>query len=99
MRDLKEAKVSRKLLQLWEARSQVNGLLIAKKKNKPKEANVVNNVTKYVSDINLTTVISEVNLVGSNLKGGSILALPTMYALTRRCSPPFTQLRLGKRCS
>ena len=51
---------------------------------------MVNNVTKDVSDIDLTTVISEVNLVGSNLKGGSILALPTMYTLTRRCSLPLT---------
>ena len=38
------------------------------KRNKPKEANVVDGITKYVSDIDLTTVISEVNLVGSNPK-------------------------------
>ena len=36
--------------------------------NKPKEANVVDGITKDVSDIDLTTVISEVNLVGSNPK-------------------------------
>ena len=36
--------------------------------NKPKEANVVDGITKDVSDIDLTTVISEVNLVGSNTK-------------------------------
>ena len=36
--------------------------------NKPKEANVVDNITKDVFDIDLTVVISEVNLVGSNLK-------------------------------
>ena len=38
------------------------------KSNKPKEANVVDGITKDVSDINLTVVISEVNLVGSNPK-------------------------------
>ena len=38
------------------------------KKNKPKEANVVDGITKYVSNIDLITVISEVNLVGSNPK-------------------------------
>ena len=36
--------------------------------NKPKEANVVDGITKDVSDIDLTTVISKVNLVGSNPK-------------------------------
>ena len=38
------------------------------KRNKPKEANVVDGITKDVSDIDITTVISEVNLVGSNPK-------------------------------
>ena len=38
------------------------------KKNKPKEANVANGITKDVSDIDLTIGISEVNLVGSNPK-------------------------------
>ena len=38
------------------------------KRNKPKKANVVDDITKNVSDIDLTTVISEVNLVGSNPK-------------------------------
>ena len=38
------------------------------KRNKPKEANVVDNITKDVSDIDLIIVISEVNLVGSNPK-------------------------------
>ena len=36
------------------------------KRNKPKEANVVDIITKDVSDIDLTIVISKVNLVGSN---------------------------------
>ena len=38
------------------------------KRNKPKEANLVDGITKDVSDIDLTTVIPEVNLVGSNTK-------------------------------
>ncbi|RVW13910.1 Retrovirus-related Pol polyprotein from transposon TNT 1-94 [Vitis vinifera] len=38
------------------------------KKNKPKEANVIDNITKNVYDIDLTAVVSEVNLVGSNPK-------------------------------
>ena len=38
------------------------------KRNKPKKANVVDNITKNVFDIDLTTMIFEVNLVGSNPK-------------------------------
>ena len=38
------------------------------KRNKPKEANVIDDISKDVSDIDLTTVIFEVNLVGSNPK-------------------------------
>ena len=36
--------------------------------NKPKEANVADGITKDVSAIDTTVVISEVNLVGSNPK-------------------------------
>ena len=36
------------------------------KRNKPKEANVVDGITKDVSDIDLTSIISRVNIVGSN---------------------------------
>ena len=38
------------------------------KRNKPKEANVVDDISKDVYDINLTGVIFEVNMVGSNSK-------------------------------
>ena len=38
------------------------------KRNKPKEANVIVDISKDVSDLDLTAVISEVNLVGSNPK-------------------------------
>ena len=71
-----------------------------RKRNKPKEANVIDNVSKDVSDIDLTTVISEVNLVDPILRNsGLTLVLLAMFALTRRCSPPLNQLRLGKGCS
>ena len=39
-----------------------------RKRNKPKETNVVDEISKDVSYIDLTVVISEVNLVGSNPK-------------------------------
>ena len=35
---------------------------------KKREANVVENITQHVSDINLSAVVSEVNLVGSNTR-------------------------------
>ena len=38
------------------------------KKDKPKETNVIDDINKDVPDIDLTTVISKVNLVGSNYK-------------------------------
>ena len=38
------------------------------KRNKPKEVNVVDDIIKGMSDIDLTTIIYEVNLVGSNPK-------------------------------
>ena len=68
--------------------------------NKPKEANMVDDISKDVSDIDLTVVISEVNWwdpIPRN--GGLTLVLLAMCALIRRCSPPLNQLRLGKRCS
>ena len=50
--------------------------------NNPKEANVIDDITKYVSDNDLTAVIFEMNLVGLNPKdGGLILVLPAMHAL------------------
>ena len=70
------------------------------KRNKPKEANVVDDISKDVSDIDLTALISEVNFVDLIPRnGGLILVLPAMCALTIICSPPLNQLRLGKRCS
>ena len=59
------------------------------KMNKPKEANVVDGITKDVSDIDLTTVISKVNLVGSNPKELWIDTGATLHVC-------LDQLRLGK---
>ena len=61
------------------------------RRNEPKEANVIDDISKDVYDIDLTTVILR--------NGGLTLVLPAMCALTRRCSPPLNQLRLGKKCS
>ena len=44
----------------------MNGRL--SKMNKPKKANVVEDITKDVSDIDLTSVFLEVNLMESNPK-------------------------------
>ena len=98
-RSLQEEKIQREMLQLWEARSQVFDCRLSKR-NKPKEANVVDSITKDVFDIDLTTIISEVNLVGSNPRnGGLTLVLLAICVLTTRCSLPLNQLRLEKRCS
>ena len=49
-------------------------------KNKPKEVNVVDDITKDVSDIDLTTVSSKVNLVGSNPKKWWIVSEKKMFS-------------------
>ena len=49
------------------------------KRNKPKKANVIDNISKDVSNIDLTAVISEVNLVGSNPKEWWIETGPTHH--------------------
>ena len=62
------------------------------KKNK-NEANIVDEITREVSDIDLCAVISEVNLVGSNPKEPVPLGT---YALTKVCSLPSNRLRAGR---
>ncbi|RVW12910.1 Retrovirus-related Pol polyprotein from transposon TNT 1-94 [Vitis vinifera] len=70
------------------------------KKNKPKEANVIDNITKNVYDIDLTAVVSEVNLVGSNPKEWWIDTGATRHVCSdKKCSPLLNQLRMGKKCS
>ena len=55
------------------------------KRNKSKEANVVDDISKDVSDIDLIVLISEVNLVGSNPKewwidtGATYHVMPQKY--------------------
>ncbi|KAL6326062.1 hypothetical protein AAG906_000937 [Vitis piasezkii] len=67
------------------------------KKNKPKEANVIDDITRNVSDIDLTAVVSEVNLVGSNPKEWWIDTGATRHVCSiRKCSPFLNQLRMGK---
>ena len=63
MRDLKKENTSREML---NNRKQDHKLADCRlpKRNKPKEANVVDNITKDVFDIKHTTLIFEVNLVG-----------------------------------
>ena len=41
---------------------------LPRKNNKNPKVNVVDNITQDVSDINLSAMVSEVNLVGSNPK-------------------------------
>ena len=54
------------------------------KRNKPKEANVVDVITKDVSDIDLITIISKVNLVGSNSKEWWIDTGATRYVYSNK---------------
>ena len=67
MRDLKKAKFQGKCFNCGKQGHKLADCKLPKR-NKPKEANVVDNITKDVFDIDLKTLISEVNLVGSNPK-------------------------------
>ena len=98
MRGLQEEKFPRKCFNCGKKGHKSSSCRLPKR-NKPKEANAVDDISKDVSDIDLTIVISEVNLVGSNPKEWWIdISATTMYAWTRRCSAPLNQLRLGKSC-
>ena len=57
----------RKKIDTFSTILQKNRLQVLKR-NKPKEVNVVDDITKDMSDIDLTTIIYEMNLVGSNPK-------------------------------
>ena len=70
------------------------------KRNKPKEANVVDEISKDMFDVDLTVVIYEVNLVDPIPRNGGLTLVPhAMCALIRRCFPPLNRWKLGKRCS
>lgn len=60
-----------------------------KKKKKNHEASAMDDITLDVFDISFSTVVSEVHLVGSNLKeGGLTPMLHGRFALTKHCSLP-----------
>ena len=67
------------------------------KRNKPKEANVVDDINKDKSKIDLIEAISEVSFVGSNPKERWINTSGTRYVCrTKRCAQHLNQLILGK---
>ena len=68
------------------------------KRNKPKEANVVDDITKDVSDIDLIAVISKVNLVGSNPKEWWIDTSATSHVwLDKKMFYTFEPIETGKK--
>ena len=68
------------------------------KRNKPKEDNVVDGITKDVSDIYLTIVISEVNLVGSNPKEWWIDTSATHYLCSdKKMFSTFKPIEIGEK--
>ena len=60
---------------------------------------MVDDINKDVSDSNLTTVISKVNLVGSNPKEWWIDIGATRHVCSNKKMPPLKKLGPGKRCS
>ena len=68
------------------------------KRNKHKEANVVDGITKDVFDIDLTTVISEVNLVGSNPNEWWINTSATRHVFSdKNIFSTFEPIEIGKK--
>ena len=68
------------------------------KRNKPKEANVVDSITKDVSNIDLTTKISEVNLVASNPKERWIDTDATLHVcVDKKMFPTFEPNETGEK--
>ena len=60
---------------------------LPRKNNKNHEANVVDNIIQDVSNINLSPMVSKVNLVGSNPKNDGLRLVPLdMCAQTKSCS-------------
>ena len=72
---------------------------LPKKNNKNHEANAMNDITQDVSDINLSTMVSELNLVGPTRKNGGLTLVPlNMCAQTKGSSLLSNQL-MGKKFS
>ena len=67
------------------------------KRNKPKEGNVIDNISKDVSNIDLTTVISEVNLVGSNPKEWWIDTGATRHVCSDKMFSTFEPIEFGEK--
>ena len=68
------------------------------KRNKPKEANVFDDITKDVSNINLIAVISKVNLVGSNPKEWWIDTSATYHVcLDKKMFFTFELIKIGEK--
>ena len=60
---------------------------------------MVDNIAQDVAEINLSTVVSKVKMVGSKESGGLTLGLRGMYALTEECSQLLSQFKMENRCS
>ena len=85
------------MLQLWEVREKFFDCKLPKR-NKPKEVNVVDGITKDVYNIDLTAVISEVNLVGSNPKEWWIYTGATRHVcLDKQMFSTFESIETGEK--
>ena len=68
------------------------------KRNKPKKDNMVDDINKDVSDIDLTTVIFDVDLVGSNLKEWWIDTGVTRYVCSnKKMFSTFEPIEIGEK--
>lgn len=70
------------------------------KRNRNKEANVIEGITQYVFNINLSTVVTKMNLVGKTQRnGGLVRVLPVMCALIKASSPFFNLSQMERKCT
>ena len=72
---------------------------LPKKNNKSHKANVVNDITQDVSDINLSVMVFEVNLVWSNLKEWWIDTGATKHVCSNKELFTFFELIIGRKFS
>lgn len=69
------------------------------RRNINKEPNIIEGIAQDVSDINLSVVISEVNLLGSNLKEWWTWVLLVTFALIKVCYSLFNILKMERKCT